>query len=92
MNEETKKHVASRLKSIEGQVRGIERMVDRDEYCIDVIKQVIAVQRALDKVSSLILETHLETCVTTAIRSEEPNERERVIGELLEVFETASSL
>ncbi len=92
MDEGTKKHIVNRLKSIEGHVRGIERMVERDEYCIDVIKQVIAVQRALDKVSSATLENHLQTCVTTAIRSEQPRERERVIGELLEVFETATSL
>jgi len=73
-------------------VRGIERMVEEDVYCIDVIKQALAVQRALDKVSGIILENHLKTCVTTAIRGEQAQERERVIGELLEVFETASSL
>ena len=80
------------MKSIEGHVRGIERMVDEDAYCIDVIKQTMAVQRALDKVNGLILQNHLQTCVTTAIRGKEPQERERVIGELLEVFETASKL
>ena len=87
-----KSDVLNRLKSIEGHVRGIERMVEDDAYCIDVIKQTIAVQRALDKVNGLILQNHLETCVTTAIRGEEARERERVIGELLEVFETASKL
>jgi DNA-binding FrmR family transcriptional regulator len=92
MEESTKTQVLNRLKSIEGHVRGIERMVDEDAYCIDVIKQTIAVQRALDKVNGLILQNHLQTCVTTAIRGEEPQERERVIGELLEVFETASKL
>ncbi|MGB3905796.1 MAG: metal-sensitive transcriptional regulator [Anaerolineae bacterium] len=92
MEEGTKKEVLNRLRSIEGHVRGIERMVEKDEYCIDVINQTIAVQRALDKVNSLMLRNHLETCMTAAIRGEEPRERERVIGELLEVFETASSL
>jgi len=92
MEEGTKKEVLNRLRSIEGHVRGIERMVEKDEYCIDVIDQTIAVQRALDKVNGLMLRNHLETCVTTAIRGEESHERERVIGELLEVFETASSL
>jgi DNA-binding FrmR family transcriptional regulator len=89
---DTKTEVANRLKSIEGHVRGIQRMVEKDEYCIDVIMQSIAVQRALEKVNQLMLRNHLETCATTAIRGEEPEERERVIGELLEVFETASSL
>ncbi|HJX39735.1 MAG TPA: metal-sensitive transcriptional regulator [Anaerolineae bacterium] len=92
MDVATKKRVIDRLKSIEGHVRGIERMVEEDVYCIDVIKQALAVQRALDKVSGIILENHLKTCVTTAIRGEQAQERERVIGELLEVFETASSL
>jgi DNA-binding FrmR family transcriptional regulator len=92
MEDSTKKQIANRLRSTEGHVRGIERMVEEDAYCIDVIKQIIAVQRALDKVNALILQNHLQTCVTTAIRGEKPQERERVIGELLEVFETASKL
>ncbi len=92
MEEGTKNELLSRLKSIAGHVRGVERMVGEDAYCIDVIKQIIAVQRALDKVNALMLQNHLETCVTTAIRGEEARERERVIGELLEVFETASKL
>jgi DNA-binding FrmR family transcriptional regulator len=92
MDSATKKQVINRLKSVEGHVRGIERMVEEDSYCIDVIKQAIAVQRALERVNGIMLENHLQTCVTTAIRSEEAQERERVIGELLEVFETASSV
>ena len=87
-----KKQVINRLRSIQGHARGVERMVEEDAYCIDVIKQTIAIQRALEKVNGLILENHLQTCVTTAIRGEEASERERVIGELLKVFETANSL
>jgi len=92
MDSATKKQVINRLRSVEGHVRGIERMVEEDSYCIDVIKQAIAVQRALERVNGIMLENHLQTCVTTAIRGEEAQERERVIGELLEVFETASNL
>ncbi len=92
MDSATKKQVINRLRSIEGHVRGIERMVEEDSYCIDVIKQTIAVQRALERFNGIVLENHLQTCVTTAIRSEEAQERERVIGELLEVFETASNV
>jgi DNA-binding FrmR family transcriptional regulator len=92
MEDQTKTQILNRLRSIEGHVRGIERMVDEDAYCIDVLKQTIAVQRALDRVNGVVLQNHLQTCVTTAIRGEEPRERERVIGELLEVFETASKL
>ena len=75
-----------RLKSIEGHVRGIERMVDEDAYCIDVIRQIQAVQAALDKVSSLILENHLNSCLITAVRGDDPEDRERVLKEISEVF------
>jgi len=92
MRETEKKEILRRLKSIEGHVRGVQRMVDEDQYCIDVIKQTLAVQRAIDKVNSLILGQHLDTCVTTAIRSDDSAERERVIAEILEVFETSSKL
>ena len=92
MDSATKKQVINRLRSIEGHVRGIERMVEEESYCIDVIKQAIAVQRALERVNGIMLENHLQTCVTTAIRGEEAQERERVIWELLEVFETASNV
>ncbi|MDA8218919.1 MAG: metal-sensitive transcriptional regulator [Dehalococcoidales bacterium] len=82
-----KQEILRRLKSVEGHIRGIQRMVEENQYCIDVINQSAAVQAALAKVDSLILERHLQTCVTTAIRSEDRAERERVIGELLQVFQ-----
>jgi DNA-binding FrmR family transcriptional regulator len=75
-----------RLKNIEGHVRGIEQMVENGEYCIDVIRQIQAVQAALDKVSDIILEGHLHSCVITAIRGENPDERERVLTEITDVF------
>ena len=75
-----------RLKSIEGHVRGIERMVGEDAYCIDVIRQIQAVQAALDKVSSRILENHLNSCLITAVRGDDPEDRERVLKEISEVF------
>ena len=81
-----------RLKSIEGHIRGIQRMIDEDEYCIDIIKQGQAVQAALTKVNEIILANHLETCVTTAIRSDDRPERERVIRELMEVYRVAGKL
>jgi DNA-binding FrmR family transcriptional regulator len=75
-----------RLKNIEGHVRGIEQMVENGEYCIDVIRQIQAVQAALDKVSGIILEGHLHSCVITAVRGEDPDERERVLTEITDVF------
>jgi len=85
-------NVLNRLKSIEGHVRGIQRMVDEDRYCIDVIRQIHAVQQALENTAALVLENHLNTCVTTAIRGEDPDERERMIVELVSVFHETRKL
>ncbi len=85
MDEETTK-IVNRLKSVEGHVRGIEKMVEDGAYCIDIVNQINAVQSALQKVSSLVLDRHLHTCVTTAIRGDDPDERERVIDEIVAVF------
>jgi DNA-binding FrmR family transcriptional regulator len=84
--------IVNRLKSIAGHVRGIERMVEDEAYCIDIVNQILAVERALQKVNGLILERHLHTCVTTAIRGRDPDERERVIEEILSVFEATGKL
>ncbi|MGD8466248.1 MAG: metal-sensitive transcriptional regulator [Anaerolineae bacterium] len=92
MAEDRKQAIVNRLKSIEGHVRGVQRMVDEDAYCIDIINQNLAVQRALEKVNSLILERHLQTCVTTAIQGDDATERQRVIAEIMNVFETTGKL
>jgi DNA-binding FrmR family transcriptional regulator len=87
MSEEATEKIVNRLKSIEGHVRGVQKMVESGEYCVDIVNQIQAVQRALSKVSGLVLDRHLHTCVTSAIRGEDPKERERVISEILGVFE-----
>ena len=92
MAEDYKQAIINRLKSIEGHVRGVQRMVVDDVYCIDIINQNLAVQRALEKVNSLILERHLQTCVTTAIQGDDPAERERVIAEIMDIFEATSKI
>jgi len=81
-----------RLKTVEGHVRGIEKMVEDGAYCIDVIRQIQAVQAALNKVSAIILDEHLNSCLITAVRGEDPDERERVLKEIIEVFETTTKL
>lgn len=92
MQADTKKDVLNRLRSIEGHVRGIHRMVEDDEYCIDVMKQIKAVQSAMERVNSLVLANHLQTCVTNSLRSNEVEERERVIGEIIQVFDASVRL
>ncbi|KAB2866614.1 MAG: metal-sensitive transcriptional regulator [Anaerolineae bacterium] len=81
-------NVVNRLKSVSGHINGIITMLEEDRYCIDIIKQIQATQAALARVSELILENHLDTCLTTAIRGDDPNERERVLAEVMEVFRT----
>lgn len=75
-----------RLRNIEGHVRGIQRMVSDEKYCIDIMRQIQAVQAALNKVNNMILEEHLDSCVITAVRGENPEERERVLKEITSVF------
>jgi DNA-binding FrmR family transcriptional regulator len=81
-----------RLKNTEGHLRGIQRMLDEEAYCIDVIRQIQAAQAALNKVTSIILEEHLNSCLTTAVRGEDPMERERVLKEIADVFDAANKV
>ncbi|MEJ5223761.1 MAG: metal-sensitive transcriptional regulator [Anaerolineales bacterium] len=81
-----------RLKSAEGHLKGIVRMAEEGAYCIDLIRQIQAVQSALNKVSAQILEDHLNSCVITAVQSDNPQERERVLTEISEVFEMANKV
>ena len=80
------------LKTTEGHLRGISRMVEEEAYCIDVIRQIQAVQSALNKVKKDILEDHLNSCVITAIRGEDAGEKERILKEITDVFETATKV
>ena len=82
-----KQNILSRLKSIEGHIRGIQRMVGEDQYCVDILNQTSAIHRALQKVDAMILENHLQSCVTTAIRGDDSRERGRVIRELMLLFQ-----
>lgn len=89
---ENRENALRRLKTVEGHLRGVIRMVEQDEYCIDVIRQIQAVESALNKVSTQILENHLSSCVTTAIRGNDASERERVLKEISEVFEMSTKV
>lgn len=84
--DELQRDVLNRLRSAAGHINGIARMVEEDAYCIDVIRQIEAVQAALDKVTLLLLDDHMKSCVTEAIRSGDEGEARRVLAELKEVF------
>ena len=92
LDAEKKQELNNRLKSVEGHVRGIQRMVEDGAYCMDILKQVKAVQQALERFSALTLENHLNTCVTTAIRSQDGEEQERVVREIMDVFRATGKL
>jgi DNA-binding FrmR family transcriptional regulator len=70
-----KKDVLGRLKKIEGQVRGISRMVDEDRYCMDILQQTSAVHEALRGIEKIIMKGYLETCVTDAIRQDKKSKK-----------------
>lgn len=86
MDSATKQNISRRLASAAGHLKGIQRMVDEEAYCIDIIQQIQAVESALHKVNTLMLENHLRTCVTTAIRGDDPQEREQMLKEVTSVF------
>jgi DNA-binding FrmR family transcriptional regulator len=82
----------NRLKTIEGHIRGIHRMIEEDAYCIDVIGQIHAVQSALNKISRNILEDHLNSCLISAVRGPDEGERQRVLKEIVDVFDAATKV
>ena len=95
MQGEIKEDVLQRLRTVQGHVAGLYRMVEHDEYCIDIFNQIIAIQRSLDKVATKVLENHLHTCVQRALSNDSEAgsaDKERVIQELLAVYQKAINL
>lgn len=90
MERNNKPKLLNRLSRIEGQVRGIARMVEEDRYCIDVLTQVQAARAALARVESEMLKDHLGHCIETAITGGDPDEQRRKAGELIQLLERTS--
>ena len=86
MQEETKQTCLQRLGRIEGQVRGIAKMVAEDRYCLDVVTQTAAVRAALRRVEEELLRDHVAHCVEHAIASGDPEEQRRKVQELVDVM------
>ena len=87
MDRENKPRLLNRLNRIEGQVRGIARMVEEERYCIDVLTQIQAVRAALSRVETEMLKDHLGHCIETAITGGNPDEQRRKAGELIQLLE-----
>jgi DNA-binding FrmR family transcriptional regulator len=83
---EAKHAIGSRLRRIEGQVRGLQKMVDEERYCADVLMQLSSVQEALRGVGRALLQNHLKHCATEAIRSADPEKAEAMYEELMELM------
>ena len=83
---EIKRAVLNRLKRIEGQIRGLQRMVEEERYCADVITQVSSVQEALRGTAKSLLHNHLKHCATQALRSGDPGQAESMYAELMELM------
>ena len=77
------KSLATRLKKIEGQVRGLQKMIEDDKYCIDIITQTSATRNALKSFEDNILEDHLKTCVVSQVKS---NQEDKAVKEILRVY------
>jgi DNA-binding FrmR family transcriptional regulator len=90
MEASAKASVSRRLKRIEGQVRGLARMVEEDRYCIDVVTQISAARAALRGVEEEILRDHVANCVENAIASGNKTEQRRKVAELMDVLGRAA--
>ena len=84
---EVKEDIRRRLNRLTGQIAGIQRMVEEEAYCIDVIQQISAVRGALGKVAGKLLEAHVNHCVQAAFRSGSPADQREKIDELVAVYE-----
>lgn len=83
---ELREQASVRLKRIEGQIRGIQRMVADERYCADILTQIAAAQESLRAVARVMLRNHLEHCASDAIRSNDAARRERIYDELTDLF------
>lgn len=81
-----KQSIGTRLRRIEGQVRGLQKMVDEERYCADVLMQITSVQEALRGVGRTLLHNHLRHCATEAIRSGDPDQAEDMYQEIVDLF------
>ena len=90
MRQERRPKLLNRLRRIEGQVRGVARMIEEDRYCIDVLTQLQAVRAALTRVETEMLKDHLGHCIESAIVSGDQAEQRRKAGELVELLERAA--
>ena len=86
---ENKDAALKRLSRLEGQVRGVARMVEEDRYCVDILTQTAAIRAALKGVEKLVIDNHANHCIEDAVASNDPNERRAKFVELIELLDKA---
>ena len=92
MNQATKHTLLARMRRITGQLEGMARMVEEDRYCVDVLLQIASAQAALGQAAKVLLRSHIETCVSDALASGKPAEREHKLDELMDVLSRYAGL
>ena len=85
-NDKLNKDIINRLKRIEGQVKGVQKMVEEERYCVDILVQVSAIRSAINKVGSIILENHIKGCVTDSLKNDDTELTEETIKELMDTI------
>lgn len=86
LDDDQKKKILHRIRRINGQVDAVGRMIERDEYCVDILMQISAANGALAKVGQMVLENHLKTCVTSAMQNDDEADRQQKLEELIKIF------
>ena len=86
MQDTVRIEVLKRLRFVEGHLEGVRRMIEKDEYCVDILKQTHAVRKAIEKVEAIMLEGHLRTCVVEGMRD---GRQEQVVSELMDLYAQA---
>jgi DNA-binding FrmR family transcriptional regulator len=83
MQDSVRSEVLKRLRFVEGHLEGVRRMIEKDEYCVDILKQTHAVRKAIEKLESIMLEGHLRTCVVEGMRD---GRQDQVVSELMDLY------
>jgi DNA-binding FrmR family transcriptional regulator len=86
MDSSLKKKVVTRLHRLAGQIEGVARMIEDDRYCVDILLQIASAQAALGQAGAMILQSHVDTCVTEAMNNGTAAQRKKKVDELMDVF------
>lgn len=90
MLQDLKKRALHRSKIIEGQVRGLQKAIESEDYCVDIITQSLAIQKSLASLNKLLVENHLRTHVSHMMKSNDPEQNAKAVDEMLKVFEISN--